>query len=250
MLVVVVLFSGAATSAASAASIPSGVAVRGQAGVHQALARAQPTETATQSRVLPTRMESKGEGESGADGQVRKVAALAGYIAYGIMAMTITWGVLTTTGFARRWVSRPTMQGGHMLLAVLFLTFGWVHGATYVFQTQEHFSVTKVFVPFAQGGEPEVAMGIVGLELALAVAVSIWVQRRLSYRRWHIVHWLAYPAFALSLAHTIATSKEAQSLGLVGIAVLGSALVTIVLFVLRLLPGAPVSKARIAPVEP
>lgn len=189
-------------------------------------------------------------GESGPDGQVRKVAALAGYLAYGIMAMTVAWGILTTTGFARRWVDRSTMQGGHMLLAVLFLTFGWVHGAAYVFQTQEHFSVAKVVIPFVSGGELEVAFGIVGLELALAVAVSIWVQRRLSYRRWHLVHWLAYPAFVLSLLHTLTTSPEARSLGLVGVAVAGALLVTLALFVLRALPGAPITRARIAPVEP
>ena len=184
------------------------------------------------------------------DGPIRKVAALAGYVAFGIMAMTISWGVLTTTGFARRWVDRQTMIAGHMVLAIIFLTFGWVHGMVYIFQTQEQFGIAKVFVPFIQGGEIEVALGIVGLELATAVAISLMIQRRLSYRTWHFVHWLAYPAFAFSLAHTITTSPEVRALGLVGITVAAISLVVIALAVLRVLPGAPVTHARIAPVEP
>lgn len=243
------VFASAASAAApaTAASGPA-AAASGPAAAHQGVSvTAGPVSGPVRLAVEVKKAEG---GESGPDGQVRKIAALAGYVAYGIMAMTVTWGILTTTGFARRWVDRPTMQGGHMLLAVLFLTFGWVHGAVYIFQTQEHFSPLKVVVPFASGGEPEVAMGIVGLELALAVAVSIWIQRALSYRRWHLVHWLAYPAFLLSLLHTVVTSKEAQSFSLIGIAVFGALLVTLALFVLRVLPGGPVSKARIAPVEP
>lgn len=184
------------------------------------------------------------------DGPIRKVAALAGYLAFGIMAMTICWGVLTTTGFVRRWVDRQTMVAGHMVLATIFLTFGWIHGGVYIFQTQEHFSILKVFVPFVQGGELEVALGIVGLELATAVAISLMIQRRLSYRTWHLVHWLAYPAFAFSLFHTITTSAEVRALGLLGITVAACSLVVIALIVLRMLPGAPVTRARIAPVQP
>ncbi|MFF4962058.1 ferric reductase-like transmembrane domain-containing protein [Streptomyces sp. NPDC001222] len=183
------------------------------------------------------------------DQGVRHVATLAGYLSYGLMALAVCFGILTTTGWARRSVRRETLYGGHMMLAVICLAFGCIHGIAYAFQTGQHFSYVNVVIPFVNGGEPEVAFGIIGLELGLAVAVSIWVQRKLGYRRWHLVHYLAYPAFGLSLLHTITASAEVQALGLLGIFVLGIAAAPILLFVLRLLPATTAVATRIAPQE-
>jgi sulfoxide reductase heme-binding subunit YedZ len=183
------------------------------------------------------------------DQGVRHVATLAGYLSYGLMALAVCFGILTTTGWARRSVRRETMYGGHMMLAVTTLAFGCIHGIAYVFQTGEHFSYVNAVIPLAAGGEPEVAFGIIGLELGIAVAVSIWVQRRLGYRMWHLIHYLAYAAFALSLLHVITTSAEVQAVGMLGIVVLGCAGACVLLLVLRMLPATTAVATRIAPQE-
>lgn len=183
------------------------------------------------------------------DQGVRHVATLAGYLSYGLMALTVCFGILTTTGWARRSVRRETMYGGHMMLAVMTLAFGCIHGIAYVFQTGEHFTYVNAVIPFVAGGEMEVAFGIIGLELGIAVAVSIWVQRKLGYRRWHIIHYLAYAAFALSLLHVITTSAEVQALGMLGIVVLGCAGACALLLVLRMLPATTAVATRISPQE-
>lgn len=191
---------------------------------------------------------AEGEGTySPYDQGVRHIATLAGYLAYGLMAWTMCFGILTTTGWARRLVNRQTLYGGHMLLAITTLSFGVLHAVAYAFQINDHFSWLMVAVPLVQGGEPEVAMGIVGLELGLAVAVSIWLQRRLGYRRWHLLHFGAYGAFALSLAHTIATSPEVRSLGGLAIVVFAAAAAVVTLFALRLLPASKV--VHLAPAQ-
>ncbi|WP_052711216.1 ferric reductase-like transmembrane domain-containing protein [Pseudofrankia sp. DC12] len=183
------------------------------------------------------------------DAGVRHIATLAGYLSYGLMALTVCFGILTTTGWARRGVRRATLYGGHMTLALVTLTFGCLHAVAYVFQTGEHFSYLNAVVPLAGGGEPEVALGIVGLELGLAVAASIWLQRRLGYRRWHVLHYLAYLAFALSLAHVIATSREVQALGMLGLAVFALAAACALMALLRVLPATTAVATRIIPQE-
>lgn len=181
----------------------------------------------------------------GPDSAVRSVAALAGYVAYGLMALTVAWGILTTTGLARGKVNRRTIFAGHTALALTTISFSLLHAVTYMFQQEETFSIFKTFIPFVQGGEIEVALGIVGLELAIGVTASIVIQRKLNYRRWHKVHYAAYAAFVLSLAHTLATSPEARTPGLVGITVLAAALVCVALFVLRVLPATREDAARL-----
>ena len=185
-----------------------------------------------------------GEG-TGPDANLRKMAALAGYISYALMGASIVWGVLTTTGWARRWVRRQTLYGGHMTLAITTLVFTLLHAVSYVFQTGDNFSWIKVVLPI---GEPEVGIGVISFELMLAVSMSIWIQRRLSYRRWHIIHWLVYPAYGLGLAHVFATSTEATQ-GLLFIALLVTALCVVALLILRSLPATALVKARIAPLE-
>lgn len=183
------------------------------------------------------------------DAGVRHVATLAGYLSYGLMALAVCFGILTTTGWARRSVTRAAMTSGHMVLAVMALGFGFLHGIAYAFQTGEQFSYLMVVVPFVQGGEVAVALGIVGLELGLAAAVSISVQRRLGYRRWHLIHYSTYAAFALALAHTVATSPEVRSLGGVGMIVAAAAGASGLMFVLRLLPATTAVATRIVAQE-
>ncbi|TAM67846.1 MAG: hypothetical protein EPN48_12590 [Microbacteriaceae bacterium] len=183
------------------------------------------------------------------DQGIRHIATLAGYLSYGLMALTVCFGILTTTGWARRLVSRPRMSGTHMVLAVMALSFGVLHGVSYVFQTGQSFRPINAIVPFVAGGEISVGMGIIGLDLGIAVAISILVQKKLGYRRWHIVHWIAYVSFAASLAHTFTASAEVQALRLLGVGVLGCAAACGLLFLLRLLPARAAAGLRIAPEE-
>ena len=186
---------------------------------------------------------------TGPDASVRKVAALAGYLAYGLMWSTLVWGLALTTGIVQRFVRRQTVYGGHMVLAVTTLAFTLFHAATYIFQTAESFSPLAVFNPLM--GEPEVGIGVVGFELMAAITFSLWLQRRLGYRRWHIVHWLAYPAFIASIAHMFATSTEARSGGLITIALLASSAVLVVFTALRALPATRAQRpARIPAMAP
>jgi len=184
-------------------------------------------------------------GDGAPDGAVRKAAALAGYLAYGLMWSTLMWGLGLTTGIVQRFVRRATLYGGHMVLAVTTLSFTLLHAGTYVFQTHESFGILNVFSPLA--GEPEVGIGVVGFELMAAITFSVWLQKRLSYRRWHIVHWLAYPAFVLSIGHMFATSSEARSGGLITIALVASTLVLVAFTLLRVLPATRVNAERRIP---
>jgi methionine sulfoxide reductase heme-binding subunit len=90
---------------------------------------------------------------------VRHVATLAGYLSYGLMAVAVCFGILTTTGWARRSVTQQSLSSGHMVLAVMALTFGNLHEVAYAVQTGQRFSYLMVVLPFAQGGEVEVALG-------------------------------------------------------------------------------------------
>jgi len=183
----------------------------------------------------------------GPDQAIRKEAALAGYLSYGIMAMTVVYGILLSTGWAKRIVRRTAVYGGHMSLAITAQAFGVLHALSYIFQTQEQFSVVQTFVPFAGGGEIEVALGVVGLELMIGASFAVALVHKLNYRRFRKVHiGGTYAGAALSWLHVLTTSPEARAPGLVGITVAAAALACILLGILRLLPAAREDRSRIS----
>ncbi len=233
---VVLGLSGAALLALAGSAAASPGTVSQLAGLHAGT---------SQTAVLAAAGEA-----AGPDAAIRSEAALAGYLSYGLMAMSVVWGIFLTTGWAKRIVRHQAVYNGHMTLALGTIAFGVIHALSYIFQKKEHFSFVKTFVPFVQGGEIEVALGIVGLELMIGAAVAVTLTHALNYRRFRKVHiGGTYVGAALSWVHVLTTSPEARSLGLVGITVAAAALVCIAMGVLRLLPPSRADRARLA-IEP
>ncbi|KAA2265271.1 hypothetical protein F0L68_05295 [Solihabitans fulvus] len=119
------------------------------------------------------------------------------------MCLTLCWGVLTSTGWVQRTTGRQALRSGHLVLATLALAFGALHALSFGFLDDERFDLLRLTVPLLPGGLVRHALGIVGIELMLAIAISTAVQRLLVYRRWLWLHRLAYPAVGLTVLHSL-----------------------------------------------
>jgi DMSO/TMAO reductase YedYZ heme-binding membrane subunit len=148
------------------------------------------------------------------DNTLIHIAGIMGYIAFFAMAGTAIWGVILVSRVLDHYVRRQTLYGGHVLLAVTALGASILHASLHIFRHDVYFDLEKVWIPWLGGADTVVSIGIVGLEIVLVVAFSIWLQRRLSYRRWHRLHWWAYPGFGLVALHSALASKE-QHFGII-----------------------------------
>ena len=85
-------------------------------------------------------------------------------------------------------------------------------------------------MPFTFWRDPiGVGVGVIGLEIMVAVALSIIVQRFLGYSRWRALHTLTYVAFTLVVAHVLISGSDAFRPHL-AVAVLGAWLSVVVLW--------------------
>lgn len=172
------------------------------------------------------------------DTGVHKLARLAALIAYALMVATVVLGVCLRLRFLQHTVNRATFYGAHSVLALSALIFGGIHGLTFVYQPVWHIGVKEFTVPFSGGLQRiPVGFGILGTELAIAVACAVWLQRRLGYRRWLRLHQLAYGAFALIWLHIFLVHPEPRHLNPVAVGVAAGALTVLVLFLVRALPS-------------
>ena len=136
----------------------------------------------------------------GHDIGVREVAALSARAAYVLMCFTLCWGVLTATGWIRRLTGYQAIRSGHMILASFTIAAGMTHAIVFLLLREQGLSVTGITIPFS--GLFRHTLGILGLELMIAIAIGVGLKRFVNYRRWLRFHQLAYPAVAMVVVHS------------------------------------------------
>jgi hypothetical protein len=84
------------------------------------------------------------------------------------------------------------------------ITFSLIHVVSLTLLTDPpvRMSIPVVNIPFFAGSPLRWALGIVGLELMIAIVVLSAVRRLLDYVHWLRFHRVTYPAVALAAAHS------------------------------------------------
>ena len=131
------------------------------------------------------------------------IARAAGLVAFALLTVSVTLGLLVSTkllGSSRQ----KALFGWHQTLIWAALAMLVLHGGAILLDPVMRFGLTAVVVPGAAPWRPiTVAAGVVAGYLMLTLAVSFRVRRRISQRRWRLLHYASFPAFALALGHAL-----------------------------------------------
>jgi ferredoxin len=159
---------------------------------------------------------------SSAQHSVHVVAATVGFASLVLLWLTVVWGTLLRVGWGLTRVRHQTLYGVHMTLTLVGLTLGVVHAVAQLAVPGGPVRVVDEWVPFANGRDPfGVGVGVVSLELLVALAVSVLVQRWLGYHRWRMLHLAAYVAFTLLCAHVLISGSDTRSVWVRSVVVAG-----------------------------
>jgi sulfoxide reductase heme-binding subunit YedZ len=131
---------------------------------------------------------------------VREVAALSARASYVFMCLTLCWGVLTATGWIKRLTDHQAIRSAHMILATFTLATGVTHAIVFLLLREQGLDVFGITVPFS--GLARHALGILGLELLLAITITTGMRRFIRYRNWLRFHQLAYVAVGMVVVHS------------------------------------------------
>ncbi|GAB1514070.1 ferredoxin [Actinophytocola sp. KF-1] len=131
---------------------------------------------------------------------VREVAALSARASYVFMCLTLCWGVLTATGWIKRLTGHQAIRSAHMILATFTLATGVTHAIVFLLLREQGLDVFGIAVPFA--GLARHALGILGLELMIAITITTGMRRFIRYRNWLRFHQLAYVAVGMVVVHS------------------------------------------------
>lgn len=97
----------------------------------------------------------------------------------------------------------------HRFVTMAALGFTALHVLTLVAHPTEGFGIAEVLVPFASDREPVwTALGVIAMELSVAVWLSTRLRSRIGYARWRQLHHLAFAAYGAALVHGIAQGTD------------------------------------------
>ncbi len=126
----------------------------------------------------------------------------SGIVALILLTVAVLAGLLNAGRWARpRW-PRFVVEGVHRNLSLLASVFLGVHIASAVIDGYVPIRWADAVIPFGSAYKPVLlGLGALAVDAFVAVAVTSVLRRRLGYRTWRSVHWLAYGCWGLALVH-------------------------------------------------
>jgi hypothetical protein len=139
-------------------------------------------------------------------------ARAAGIVAYLLLTLVVLIG-LTLSGQLRlsRW-PRFAVTDVHRFGGLLVGVFVSIHVAAIALDSYTPFSLSQLLVPLTSHYRPVwTAMGIVGAELLVAIAITNAARGRIPYRWWRRIHGLNLAVWAAAAVHGIESGTDTSS---------------------------------------
>ena len=144
---------------------------------------------------------------------VHLVAASVGFLSFLLLWSTVLWGTLLRVGWGLTRVRHQTLYGVHQTVTLVGLTLGMVHALAQLAVPGGPVHLIDEVLPFSNGRDPfGIGLGVIALELLIALAASVLIQRRLGYHRWRMLHITVYLAFTLLCAHLLISGSDTRSI--------------------------------------
>ncbi|MEA2675777.1 MAG: methionine sulfoxide reductase heme-binding subunit [Chloroflexota bacterium] len=142
----------------------------------------------------------------------------SGVVSLILSTAVVCLGLLTVARWERPGWPRFLTVELHRRIALLSIVFLAIHIVTAILDPYTSLGVLAAIVPLASSYRPlAVALGVVSVDLTLAVIVTSLLRERIGPRLWRAVHWLAYGAWPLALLHGLTSGTDAYAPWMLGI---------------------------------
>jgi predicted ferric reductase len=139
----------------------------------------------------------------------RQLCRASGFVAYGLLWLSMALGILMTNKLARAWPGGPRALDLHRFVSLLGLGFVLFHILILLGDPSKEHTLVRLFVPFA--GYDFMWLGQLCFYLMGVVALSFYLRRRLGNRGWRTVHFLSFALFLLVLAHALVSGSDSSA---------------------------------------
>lgn len=131
-------------------------------------------------------------------------------VAYALLWLSMALGLIITNKMARIWPGSPIAFDLHQFASLLGLAVALFHALILLGDKYINYDLAQVLVPFNSAGYKPVWVGLgqIGFYLLAIVGLSFYVRKRLTQRRWRLIHYFSFLTFALALLHGILAGTD------------------------------------------
>ncbi len=140
------------------------------------------------------------------------LARATGVVSLVLLTVSVVLGVLGPLRVsAPRW-PRFAIDSLHRDVSLLVLAVLAIHIVTSVADSFTSISLVNSLIPFTGGYRPLwLGFGAFSFDLLVALVVTSLVRRRLGYRAWRAIHWLAYASWPIAVLHGLGTGSDQKA---------------------------------------
>jgi methionine sulfoxide reductase heme-binding subunit len=147
-----------------------------------------------------------------------------GVVSLLLLSLVVLLGMLVNRQGRLPGLPSFAVTGLHRSLSLMSVLFVAVHVATAIIDPYVSIRLAAVVIPFVSAYQPFwLGLGAVALDVVAVLILTSLVRAYMSRRLWRGIHWLAYAAWPIAFVHSIGSSPDLRSGGLLLVAI-GSAL--------------------------
>jgi hypothetical protein len=138
-------------------------------------------------------------------------ARSTGYVSLILLTAIVALGIVTSMRWSNRDWPRFVSQALHRNLSLVVLVFLLIHILTSVIDPFAGIAVLNTVAPFTGSYRPIwLGLGVVSVELLVALTITSLLRQRIGFRVWRLIHWAAYACWPLAVLHTLGTGSDVR----------------------------------------
>lgn len=170
-----------------------------------------------------------------------------GAVSLVLLTASVVLGVLGTIRFSARGWPRFAIDSLHRDISLLVIVLLVVHVVTSVLDGFAPIKLTDGVIPFATPyRQLWMGLGTLSFDLLIALVLTSLMRRRLGYRSWRAIHWLAYASWPIAVLHGLGTGSDVKSWWLMALTI-GSVVAVVVAAMIRIARSDPAYAGLRAP---
>lgn len=136
----------------------------------------------------------------------------SGTVALLALTATVVLGIAGAKRLESIRLPRFVVAGLHRNLTLIALAVLAVHIGTSVADTYAPVGLKDAMIPFLSAYRPFwLGLGALAFDLLLVLTITSLARRRIGFRRWRLMHWLAYAAWPVALLHALGTGSDPRA---------------------------------------
>jgi len=140
---------------------------------------------------------------------------VAGLIAYGLIWLSVVFGLLITNRMATLWPGGPAAVDLHQFTSLLGLAFSLFHAILLLADSYVPYTLLQIALPFTSEYRPVwVGLGQIAIYLLIPVILSFYLRRGLGPTAWRLIHSGSFFAFAFITAHGLLAGSDTMNLAI------------------------------------